>query len=137
MHRQIHDFFLRQSAAGCLHNIFCNLYTALIFPGVFPLHQQGQLSVLTGKQLLSVYPLYQKLNMCHKTFIMQGRFIQQYSQITFHNIHDCLHLIRKLHCIPDICTIFCIYEMKGNKSSFILRQKNIKSVLDQLQCINS
>lgn len=70
MHRQIHDFFLRQSAAGCLHDIFCNLYTALIFPGIFPLHQQGQLSVLAGKQLLPVNPLYQKLDMGHKALIM-------------------------------------------------------------------
>ena len=70
MHRQIHDFFLRQSAAGCLHDIFRNLYTALIFPGIFPLHQQGQFSVLTGKQLFPVDPLYQKLDMCHKALVL-------------------------------------------------------------------
>ena len=115
----------------CLFFDICsNHLAAVIFFLIFFLHQLRQLSdSSSGKKLFSVDPLKQKLDMCYKSSHnardVSSNSVSEASLLQFPRIF--FHQIRKLHCIPNICSIFCVQEMKCDKSRLILRQAGSSS----------
>ena len=75
--------------------------------------------------------------MRHKPFIVERPLVENDAQFIAGDLQDIPQLVREPECIFNICPIFRIYKMKGDKSRLVFRQFDAQPFFYKLQRVAS